>query len=186
MTPEQQFAELKRLHPLRSLGEFPSLPEDCDRALTPHPDDFLALLKRSCNAVAPGPSLMTEELLYAGSFVNELVREKLALMTGDIRNGDVHEIAAVLLRRCRLVAGSKPPKEGSTDVGVRPLTVGEVLLKLAETLALGDCTDQMHGAFYPLQQGLAPAGCEHVAHNCQDALKKLEARLLALLNHEDE
>ena len=172
MTPEQQFEALKRLHPLRSPGEFPDLPEDCDRELTPHPDDFLALLKKSRDAVAPGPSQMTEELLYAGAFVNELVREKLALMTGDIRNGDVHEIAAVMLRRCRLIAGSKPPKEGSNEVGVRPLAVGEVLLKLAETLALGDCVGEMHGAFYPLQQGLAQAGCEHVAHNCQDALKK--------------
>jgi hypothetical protein len=94
LEPDEIAAEMQRLNPPRPEGAFPDIPPGCDRYMPMGACDLLAKLKDMCNAVAPGCTGWTEELLYAAASTNAVFLEKLCLITCDIRNGDVHERAA--------------------------------------------------------------------------------------------
>ena len=92
----------------------------------------------------------------------------MAVIIRDIRNGDVHEVAADILAASRLVAIGKDPKKGG---GVRPITIGETLLKVAALTGLLEVYPKLREHFGALQLGiLEPGGCERIHHELDAAL----------------
>ena len=155
-------SDMKKKHPTRA-GPLPAVPPGDHECVDTLPEDLMDTIQHLMGAVAPAESGLTEELLWAGCH-NALVAEKIAAIVTHIRNNKVHKHAATALRRCRLFADGKP------DGSLRPVAIGEVLLKIAMTLSVYECADYLARYFDGLQYGNAKAGCEHVAHTSQDAL----------------
>jgi hypothetical protein len=102
--------------------EFPAVPDGDHECVCVTPEALREIVHGAANAVAPGCSGLTEELLHA-ALVDDDVCEFMCYVIRDIRNRKVHPDAARALRRCRLILLGKP------DGGVRPIAIGEVLLK---------------------------------------------------------
>ena len=84
-------------------------------------------------------------------------------MLVDLVNGVLPTDIMRRLKRARLVAIPKP------NGGVRPIAMGETLLKLAELVLLLRHESSLATLFQPLQQGvLSKSGCESVIHNLSD------------------
>ena len=164
LTMEGVVNVLLGLHPTRK-EPLPPVPEGDHDCLAVRPEDLLATLLHLMNVVAPGTSGLTEELLYAGCKCPEVCEQMAAIIT-DVRNNKVHPLAAAALRRCRLLAPAKP------NGGVRPVAVGECVLKVACTMSVYDVSDYIASKFDGVQYGCSPSGCERIIHACQEALEK--------------
>jgi hypothetical protein len=97
-------------------------------------------------------------------------------MCQDVCNGALPDIVAERLRCSRLVAIPKPP------AGVRPIAVGEVIVRLSASLALRRVLEHLLQEFEGLQYGLSERGCESIVHHFRtahangDTLITLDAR----------
>ena len=111
-----------------------------------------------CHATTPGPSGLTEELLNA-ALGDAVVAQRLCEMVAAIVNNDVTPAAAEALRSCTLVA------LGKKDGKIRPIAMGESLLKVACAVLLKRFEEPVRQAFQPLQFGVCvPGGVESIAH----------------------
>ena len=120
--------------------------------------------KEMRSASAPGESGWTEELLDA-ALADDSVAFFISMIVRDIQNNDVSEVARDALTTCRLVALGKP------GGGIRPIAIGEVLLKIACAIAVGDVSPHLQEYLKDLQFGmLTSGGCEAVHHAMEAAL----------------
>lgn len=161
--PPDALEQLAKLHPV---GPQP-------QASRPQPEptllaiDMLSLkqtLCRSKKAKAPGVSGWTEELLWIAS-QSPVVRSALSDMLIDAANGDVSPTILRLLRASRLVA---IPKSANA---VRPLAVGEAIMRIASKLALNPVAPALLAHFGDLQYCLQECGVEKIVHSVRAALK---------------
>ena len=134
-TAEAVVKEMKSLHPDRLTNDdgseipFPAVPAGDHTCQDVQPSALITCVATLINLVAPGESRLTEELLYAALQL-PAVAEIMSAFVTDIRNARVHKAAARALRRCRAVAAGKP----GTGLRIRPIAIGEVLVKVAATL----------------------------------------------------
>jgi len=98
---------------------------------------------------------------------DDLCAPALAHIVTDIINGDVSPSIRSRLTRCRLVALPKP------DGGVRPIAVGDALLKVAARVLFATHRRQLLRHFGDLQFGcLREGGAEIVAHTLRKDLSQ--------------
>eukprot|EP00759_Apiculatamorpha_spiralis_P019960 PhF_6_TR25588/c1_g1_i5/m.35880 len=164
--PEEIRAELGRLHPQGG----PVDPFGVETAqLSFDPETVRSMIKNQKSGAAPGPSGWTEELLEAACAGDE-VATVVGYMLRDIVNNRVHPDARELVVTCRLVAVPRANRR------VRPITVPEVLLKLAANGALGAVADHLKDIFGNTQRGFRmPHGCDSVVFKLLDAVARGDA-----------
>lgn len=164
LTDEQTVGKCTSMHPPRAV-EIPPLPEGNHAGIYVSAKTLKDVIHRMCAASAPGPSGMTEELLEAACS-DDMVASILTVIVKDIQNNDVHHTLQEYLTTCRLLAIPKP------DNGVRPITIGEVLLKVSCAVAVQDVSPHLQKHFKGIQLGLMEeGGCESVLHEMSLDLK---------------
>ena len=154
---EDLVAQLEALHPTGT--SFPaSPPQPPQNFVALEVEDVRKAVAKACSGKSPGPSGWTEELLRdACSF--PVVAQAITAMLADIMAGNVSANVRDLLTDCALIGIPKP------DGSVRPIAMGEVLLKLAGTLAVTRTLPVLRSTLQPLgQYGLEEGGCERIVH----------------------
>jgi len=151
------------LHPERR-GELPETPAGDHKAVLVDIKTLRRITHSMRSAASPGDSGWTEELLDA-ALGDYSVAFFLSMIIRDIQNDDVSEVARDALTTCRLVALGKP------GGGIRPIAIGEVLLKIACAIAVEDVSPHLQEYLKDLQYGmLTSGGCEAVHHAMEAAL----------------
>jgi hypothetical protein len=165
MTTDQIVAKLISLHP-RSKKAIPSMPSGNHDGVSVSMKALRDTVAVLCAASAPGPSGFTEELLQA-AIMDDQVASIVSIMLRDIQNNKVHSTIREFLTTCRLIAA------GKENGGVRPITIGEVMLKVASAVAVQDVSPHLPKHFGGLQLGLmASGGCETVHHEMMNAMRE--------------
>lgn len=163
LSESELIAKLQTLHP-------PGAPLT---APTPHhaiihigPAELAATVAGMASGAAPGPTGWTEELL-AVLFRDEPTALALAHMVTDVANNEVAPSVRRRLVRCRLIG---IPKVGN---GIRPIAIGEVLVKIAGHILLQQNAGEIAKAFQGLQMGvLSRGGGELIIHTVRDLYAK--------------
>ena len=164
LTPDELREELQRLHPTRK-QPIPPMPHTEHDCLAVDPASLVKALADLRSAAAPGPSGLTEELLYA-IVQDERCAGKLAQLICDIRRRRVSNVIRLRLLLCKLIAAGKPGK--TTKLGsVRPIAVGEVLVKIASATSVQECTGAIRSEFGDLQRSDVELGAEQIIHETQ-------------------
>jgi hypothetical protein len=161
--------ELRRLHPQGSpptpLGDSapPFLP-------TWEVGDLQQVLHRSSCGAAGGPSGWTEELLAVVA-KDALLAEVLVAITEDIATNSV----GVTVRQRLTASNLSPIAKDATSL--RPIAVGETLVKLTGSLMLLRRQAEIDAFFGPLQFGCgARGGSENIVHALRHEWTKCEGR----------
>jgi hypothetical protein len=165
--------KLRALHPQSPLPQ--PLPTPPTTVLAITEDEVLDTLRRSRRGKAPGPSGWTEELLLIACD-SPVARRNLVALVADIANGNISRDAAAALRRCRLVG--IPKKDG----GIRPIAVGEVLVRIAGSIALSRALASLLQKFGDHQRGMRPGGAESIAHDMRLLLGDEEGLAVATID----
>ena len=150
--------KLLELHPAGTF--FTPLERQVDPWITVGADIVRATIRRGCSGAAPGPTGWTEELLKIAND-NQVVEIELQAMLLDLLNNRVAENVMDHLRASRLVA---IPKAAG---GLRPIAVGEAIVRVAAAIALSGEIDAMGAHFGELQAALKRGGCEQVIHRAR-------------------
>ena len=115
---------------------------------------------------------LTEELIEAAITDHDENAVALCAIITDIRNNRVHPLAADAIRRCKLINAGKPV-DSAGEQGIRPIAIGEVLLKIAAAMSIGEVFHEASSILEAAGQlGLAMAGCERVCHDVREAIDK--------------
>ena len=156
LSDEEIVAKLRDLHP-----EIPTtfcLPADAPEVACISPYELREAGRRMAKGAAPGPTGTTDSILRL-LLDDEICCLSLCHMLRDLINGALSKQTMTRLTRSRLVAIPK------ANGGVRPIAVGEVILKLAEIVLLQRHEKKLLHIFSPWQYGvIAKAGCERIIH----------------------
>jgi hypothetical protein len=156
-------AKLVALHP-RNRGAMRKLAADAPLCAMAKSDaHFKRFVKNADKGASPGPSGWTERLL-AGIVDDDDCAQGLADLINDINNATFiqHEWARDALLSAILIAA---PKSDEPDPEVRPITMPEALLKLAESWALDSVKDRLIEVLGPYEYSiLVNAGAEAFIH----------------------
>ena len=114
--------------------------------------------QRLCRGRAPGVSGWTEELVAAAALGDDKAAELMAKVVTDVLNDDCPEVTRELTIS-RLIG---IPKDTPGDV--RPIGIGEALLKIAAVLALKKCCNEIDALFGDSQFVLRDGGAEEIIH----------------------
>ena len=96
----------------------------------------------------------------------------LCHMLRDMVNGDIAPSVRERLTRCRLMAINKP------ENGIRPIAIGETLLKICGSILLNRNEEKLKKFFEPEQRGiLQKNACEGIVHELIDEYDKGHAIL---------
>ena len=167
LSDEEFVRKLRALHP--GLAEpIPAMPPDSAHRvhLTVSAEEALSTFRKLSRAAAPGPSKLTEELM-AAACEDEVVAGQIARILRDIIGGRVTNNIRVRLLRCRLIGAGKP---GDT-AAVRPIAVGDCLMKAAATISISSVSGRVKEKFSGIQFGmLAENGVESIVHEFRDHL----------------
>ena len=129
-----------------------------------------SVLKRSATGASPGPSGWTAEHLLL-LFQDKPCAEAITAITSDICNGFLPHAARDWLVGSRLIA---IPKD---DTGVRPISIGEALYRLASAYLSDLVTPHMPDIFSSLQKGVGVSGgADRALHATQLSLELLRAK----------
>lgn len=173
-------AKLESLHPQRDEA-LPALPADAPR-WHPVPDDMelKTQVKRWLHTGgSPGPSGLSEGMLLPAVNDQAAYAGLLALLA-DIVNGDVGAELTQLLLSSRLIALSKRAAPGAPP-GIRPIAVGEILVRLAGRVAFSLIRSQADDFFGHVQLGCgAPGGAQLAALVLQLAAHARNSAVVAL------
>ena len=121
--------------------------------------ELLEAVSQLANGASPGPSGLTVELIKL--LVEDIVcRTALCKIVRDIINNDIEDSYRRRLVRCRIVGLPKP------DDGVRPIAVGEALLKVAQHVVFNRYRRSIRKFFGDTQFGcFFEGGAETIVHN---------------------
>jgi hypothetical protein len=164
--PEWTETHTRKLADLHPVGEDPIVTQ-------PRPifavhfevEHIKQVLQQCSNGAAPGPTGWTEELLL-DAMADEHAAAEIAALITDIANAHVDANLRDRLIKSKLIGLPKP------DGGVRPIAMGEVLLKAATRLAMDACKDDIARLFNGVQYGvLCRSGCERIIHTCRNYLR---------------
>ena len=96
----------------------------------------------------------------------------LCHMLRDVVNGEIASSVRDRLTRCRLMAINKPQN------GIRPIAIGETLLKVCGSILLNRNEEKLKKFFQPVQRGiLQKNACEGIVHEVLDEYDKGHAIL---------
>jgi len=130
------------------------------------PDLILRILEQTANGKAPGPNGWTEELLLDAASKSPLFLKSLCGMIHAIINGLVPHDVMELLLASRLIPIAKP------DGSIRPIAIGDCLLKLAGRYVIRLHSKATKEFLEPFQFGFAERGVEQIVHNVRAAIKR--------------
>jgi len=154
LSDDQVAEKLRALHPD---GPNPPPPPHTERTVTVGAAEIRATLRD--RGAAPGPNALTDEILTL-LVADPVCMSNLQAMLTDILNNDVDISVRTRLVRSRLVPLPKP------NDGIRPIAIGDSLLKLAGAVALGRVREACLKYFADIQFGVFRAGgCEIIGHN---------------------
>jgi hypothetical protein len=163
-------AALEALHPYESPSDL-SISTAGPSFQRLEPDDFMRAIRKCCSGAAPGRTGWTEELILCIAS-NPCTGVDLAAMTLDVINNNVAADTRERLTQCRLIALAKPPKVPGGPPGVRPIAIGEALLKVAATIVLMSETQAVSRYFDGLQYGVGcPGGAEIASHRIAQGVR---------------
>ena len=157
--------KLDLLHPKPLEGEDQDLSLTTDRQVDFSVKEVLFMVKRQAKGAAPGFSGLTEEHLVEVIRGSPVALVDLTRILVHIANNRIEdpELRKRLIT-CRLIALPKINKQGVMD-NVRPVAVGESLLKLANALALSQLKKESEAIFGDLQLGLGRKnGADKIVH----------------------
>jgi hypothetical protein len=158
----QLVEQLEALHPKADVPLPVRAPEDFLAFIDPKMD-LGEISRAGCRGKAPGPTGWTEELLHIIAVADEDSETGLAFraILEDIINGNVSEQCADILASSVLMALPK------TDTKVRPIAMGEALLRLAARV----CIKTYPIAWSKHQYAFRPGGAELLAHEVRALVK---------------
>jgi hypothetical protein len=163
LTAAEVLAKLQTLHPDGEAA--PPPPGKRTPVAMIAEDELIRAAKAMCSGACPGPSGMSDEMvmfLVADPVCCLALRHILT----DIVNGEVCEEYRTRLVRSLLVSLPKP------DGGVRPIAIGETLLKLANKIITNRLSKEIAAHFAGLQYGcMSAGGAEIVAHNVREDVR---------------
>ena len=144
ISSDELIAKLQRLHPKAPVDrQMPNMPIDA-----PLPniveDKFVEHLRRVCNGSAPGPSGWSFELV-ASLLDNPLCVRGLVCIARDIAGGKLDARFKEYLLSSRVVGIPK----GEDDV--RPISIGEVLIRATASYVSFPCIAAAAELFKPMQ-----------------------------------
>jgi Reverse transcriptase (RNA-dependent DNA polymerase) len=166
-TAEELYSSFLALHPQTAdVSRFPCLPPDTPPILIdPDSAQWKSLLQHMDTGSAPGVSG------WNGNYIATLARDPdcckyLAYLTQRIINNDLDDSIRRLLTVSLLVGIDKP------NGGVRPIAIGEILLRLSSIYCMSLIEDaEIRRILHPHQFGVCvPNGCESVVHTVEQAL----------------
>jgi hypothetical protein len=159
--PPNTFELLKKLHP-QSQWRPPPAPDDT-AFVNIDCEVLLRIMKQQATLKSPGPSSWTEDLLFQACNFSPECLSLVSEMVKDICNNNVlHEVKDIL-KACRLVAIPK------TETTVRPIAIGESIVKIAEAYAMESTSEQVIDYIHPEQRALDNGGCEKIIHKLRSA-----------------
>ena len=168
LTEAQKLDLLRDLHP--SIAGSPSTtgtqPINTGRTsvLSIDTEQLRRVAKRACRGAACGRTGWTDELVVQLLDDDATVNALKPLLL-DIANDRLDPAVRHRLTACKL---SALPKSNN---GVRPIAIGEVLLKLTSAYVLETLRDEISAIFRPTQLGVGtPAGCERIIHEIRAEL----------------
>ena len=161
--------KLRSLHPSRPTV-IPAPPIPLPPPTLVDSQKLHSVLKRSATGASPGPSGWTAEHLLL-LFQDKPCAEAITAITSDICNGFLPHAARDWLVGSRLIA---IPKD---DTGVRPISIGEALYRLASAYLSDLVTPHMPDIFSSLQKGVGVSGgADRALHATQLSLELLRAK----------
>ena len=172
---EEAIQALADLHPDFE-GELPRLPDDHQPLIAVNPSEMIkAIKKKVANGAAPGPSGWTGEMLLPLIRDQDCI-EGLAALVLDMAN-DSLDVHSKRLLTSSLLLGI--PKKDSRKL--RPLALGETLLKAASTYCFQQDQSRFQDIFGDLQLAVcAKGGCERAVRANQAAAELDPTRHIVL------
>ena len=156
LSEEETLQKLQDLHPQHPY-KF-GLPSDAPILGGLNPTELRSAGLRLAKGASPGPTGTTDTIVRI-LIDDPVCCESLCHMIMDLINGFLSKEVMRRLTRARLIAIPK------ANGGVRPVAIGEVLMKLAGLVLVQRFESTLQPLFAPIQQGvLAKAGCEKVVH----------------------
>ncbi|CAI5483363.1 unnamed protein product [Closterium sp. Yama58-4] len=129
------------------------------------PDDVRETLAKCPNGIGAGPSGTCFEHLRDPAHCNAEVLLLLTQLIRGLPNGKQTQAVRDLVLPSRLIALEKP------GGGVRPIAIGEALLRLAAKVALKELAPVIREFFLPVQYGVSvPGGAECIIHTVRSLL----------------
>jgi len=166
---------MRDLHPSLPEGSvLPSLPQHAPEMILEDDAVMHALLRRSNNGAASGPSGWGGNLLST-LVESDICRAGIIALLKDIINGNLPDSARQLLLASRAIGLGKP------DNGIRPIAIGELFYRLAGVIAVRKIAVTAGKLLAPHQFGVGVAnGAERILHSLQRSLTDKHAKLALL------
>ena len=148
--------KLQELHPEGLPIEIPEA--DFPRIGVVEKNELRLATEKLAKGASPGPTGFSESMMRLladdeGSCLS------LCHMFRDVINGEVPQSVRKRLTRCRIIALPKPQN------GIRPVAMGETVLKLCGTILLQRHESALQGFFAPIQRGILQRNaCESIVH----------------------
>ncbi|MBQ27679.1 MAG: hypothetical protein CMH81_06010, partial [Nitrospiraceae bacterium] len=144
-------------------------------------------VKSHRDGTAPGPSGWTEELLHpllTDLHHGTIMARRITDLVNAIANNDFPEnhIVRAILRECNLIALPKPSKPGDRCPTVRPIAMGEALLKIPSRLLLDRHAKELSAFFTAVGQYgiMVKGGVEKIIHSVRDLVMNQEYYVLTV------
>lgn len=173
--PEDIDERVRQLHPQ---GATPTVPRDTGAHwLSVETKTLLEVIRGSASGKAPGPSGWTEDLLLQAVVADPSLLDALASMLLDILNNTISSEIRDLLSASRFIPIWSPEKGK-----LRPIAIGEAILKIAESIAIRAPAVKEYIGALRHQFAFVEAGCEIIVHRSRadiargDTLVSLDAK----------
>jgi hypothetical protein len=166
---DEVMSTLWKLHPARP-DNFPCLPDDAPIVTVQNNGQLHQAIMKLAKRVAPGPSGWTAEMLKI-LVDNPVCMDAIAILVTRIINGSLSPLLSGIIRTSLLIPLDKGKGKGAKDP--RPIAMGDIFLKLADTLLLTDCLPAITKQYLrPKQMGIAtPAGTDKILLMVQEHLQ---------------
>ena len=119
---------------------------------------LLEVTKSQATMKSPGPSSWTEDLIYQAIDTDATLMEDFAAMIADICNAQIPNRVKPIILASRLIAIAKE------DGGIRPIAIGEAILKIAEAYLLSLAKNNIADELEPIQLAFKSKGTEEIIH----------------------
>lgn len=162
--PDNAPDTIRQLHPKSSMNT-PLLAPTEPALISVCPKRLLQVLIKQAKGRAPGPSGWTEDLFAQAALESEEILAALASMIRDVCNAEVSRPIREIITASRLIT---PCNSGK----IRPIAIGEAILKIAEAYLFGLTQDFVHEEFSEIQYAFREDGAAQIIHEVRGELHK--------------